>query len=89
MKQGRMKCIGTSLELKNRFGLGYKLTIVKSVNTDDNKQLDQFLRDSFPRDSCVLLQAYVVLDFLVYTRTRAKTPALAHNIVKSVNTVGS
>ena len=29
MSQGKMKCLGSSLFLKNRYGTGYKLTMVK------------------------------------------------------------
>lgn len=29
MVRGELKCIGSSLFLKNRFGLGYKITFVK------------------------------------------------------------
>ena len=29
MASGKLKCIGSSLFLKNRFGVGYKLTLVK------------------------------------------------------------
>ena len=30
MAKGQMMCLGTSLFLKNRFGAGYKLTMVKA-----------------------------------------------------------
>jgi ATP-binding cassette subfamily A (ABC1) protein 3 len=31
MSHGQMKCLGSSLFLKNRFGAGYKLTLVKQT----------------------------------------------------------
>ena len=31
MTQGKLKCVGSSVFLKNKFGVGYNLTIVKKV----------------------------------------------------------
>jgi hypothetical protein len=40
---GFLKCVGTSLELKTEFGVGYKLTIVKDENSNQ-PEIDEFLR---------------------------------------------
>jgi ATP-binding cassette subfamily A (ABC1) protein 3 len=31
MAQGKLKCVGSSVYLKNKFGVGYNLTILKKV----------------------------------------------------------
>jgi hypothetical protein len=43
-----MKCLGSSLFLKNRFGAGYKLTMVKSDKKKNNK-IGSYLEDKFPK----------------------------------------
>ena len=42
MVNGQLKCIGSSLFLKNRFSAGFKLTMVKR-NKQVNKQIESFL----------------------------------------------
>lgn len=37
MAHGQMKCLGSPLFLKNRFGAGYKLTLVKSKKEKNQK----------------------------------------------------
>jgi len=37
MAHGQMKCLGSSLFLKNRFGAGYKLTLVKAGKAKNTK----------------------------------------------------
>src|SRR5690348_14422485 len=63
MKKGRMECIGTSLRLKNKFGAGYKLTVLlepkqkSTVEEYFNKELgvnplgsgDNFTEFNIPR----------------------------------------
>jgi len=46
MVRGELKCIGSSLFLKNRFGIGYKLTFVKK-NRKAHAGLEQFLAENF------------------------------------------
>ena len=64
MKDGRLQCCGSELFLKNRFGLGYNLTIVLNANhklssaensvencsseTSDRNQILAFLREFIP-----------------------------------------
>lgn len=43
MADGRVICLGSSLFLKNRFGVGYNLTMAK-LNKDENKVIDRYLR---------------------------------------------
>ena len=37
MAQGQMRCLGSSLFLKNRFGVGYRLTMVKRSKRTNRK----------------------------------------------------
>ena len=43
MNKGEMKCLGSSLFLKKRFGAGYKLTIVKSSKQTLKERLQKYL----------------------------------------------
>ncbi|RLN06486.1 hypothetical protein BBJ28_00024284, partial [Nothophytophthora sp. Chile5] len=40
MAEGELRCCGSALYLKNRFGAGYNLTIVKEEGCDDSKVID-------------------------------------------------
>lgn len=42
MSQGSIECLGSSLFLKNRYGAGYKLTMVKR-DTKPNKKIGAYL----------------------------------------------
>lgn len=42
MAEGRLICLGSSLFLKNRFGVGYNLTIVKS-SKEENPRINDYL----------------------------------------------
>ena len=44
MTQGKMTCLGSSMFLKNRFGVGYAMTIVKS-NGAENMKLMPYLHE--------------------------------------------
>ncbi len=44
MAEGRLICLGSSLFLKNRFGVGYNLTIVKK-SKEDNPRIEQYLKE--------------------------------------------
>ena len=49
MSQGKLLCLGSSVYLKNKYGIGYNLTIVKtSSQTDKNIKLliDQHIADA-------------------------------------------
>ncbi len=42
MARGKISCVGSSIFLKNKFGVGYNMTIVKS-NTEPNQQILPYL----------------------------------------------
>lgn len=46
MCKGTLQCIGSSLFLKNRFGVGYKLTFVKK-NSKVHPDLETFMNSYF------------------------------------------
>jgi ATP-binding cassette subfamily A (ABC1) protein 3 len=52
MSHGQMLCCGTSDFLKNKFGEGYNLVVVKN-SREDNLQLESFVRDNIPGSSKV------------------------------------
>ena len=45
MAEGRLICLGSSLFLKNRFGVGYNLTIVKKSKEEKNPRLEGYLKE--------------------------------------------
>ena len=46
MAKGKIRCLGSSLFLKNRFGAGYKLTMVKKFK-EDNLKIQPYLQEVF------------------------------------------
>lgn len=46
MAGGKILCLGSSLFLKNRYGAGYKLTMVKRKK-DKNRKIEPYLRENF------------------------------------------
>lgn len=51
MSEGRLVCAGSSIFLKNRFGLGYTLTIVKDSQTVESDRILQFVQEYLPEAS--------------------------------------
>ena len=49
MTQGKMTCLGSSMFLKSRFGVGYVMTVVKS-NAQPNQNLMAYLKDKLGPD---------------------------------------
>jgi ATP-binding cassette subfamily A (ABC1) protein 3 len=45
MAEGKLICLGSSLFLKNRFGVGYNLKMVKT-SKEKNTNLEKYLRKS-------------------------------------------
>jgi len=43
MTKGKISCLGSSIFLKNKFGVGYNMTVVKS-STDPNPNILSFLK---------------------------------------------
>ena len=48
MAKGKVVCLGSSLFLKNRYGAGYKLTMVKKLKKP-NKKIQPYLERVFGR----------------------------------------
>ena len=48
MAKGKVMCLGSSLFLKNRYGAGYKLTMVKKFKKP-NKKIQPYLNSFFGR----------------------------------------
>ena len=51
MAKGRFRCLGSSMFLKNRYGVGYTLTITKKVNTgsaENSNRVTQLVQESVP-----------------------------------------
>ena len=46
MSKGKIRCLGSSLFLKNRFGAGYKLTMVKKFK-EPNRKVKPYLKQFF------------------------------------------
>lgn len=44
MAAGQLQCVGSSLFLKNRYGVGYNLTIVKEQQWCDVKAINQLVK---------------------------------------------
>jgi ATP-binding cassette, subfamily A (ABC1), member 3 len=47
MTRGQMSCCGSSLFLKNRFGIGYNFTLVKQ-DMADNERINDFIMEKLP-----------------------------------------
>ena len=47
MCKGQLQCLGSSLFLKSRFGVGYKITFVTEHRRQRTKNLDKFLHSYF------------------------------------------
>lgn len=45
MNKGKMTCLGSSIFLKNKFGLGYNLTVVKTRTDETNEQLIEYMQE--------------------------------------------
>lgn len=45
MNKGKMTCLGSSIFLKNKFGLGYNLTVVKTKTDETNEQLIEYMQE--------------------------------------------
>lgn len=45
---GKLICHGSPLYLKNKFGIGYNLTIIKKKATDDNSIIKDCVEEKIP-----------------------------------------
>lgn len=57
-----MMCLGSSLFLKNRFGAGYKLTMVKKTKKN-NKTITEYLKSKFGNDVTKLSEVSSEISF--------------------------
>jgi len=48
MGNGKMICCGSSMYLKNKFGVGYNITFVKKSNEVDSKPIIQIIQKYIP-----------------------------------------
>ena len=48
MSQGKIRTVGSSLFLKNRYGTGYTLTLVKGTDHDCSKKLGMIMTNHVP-----------------------------------------
>jgi len=48
MAKGKLRCFGTSLQLKNEFGVGYVLRVAKEHDKDAVHELHAFVQGFFP-----------------------------------------
>lgn len=55
-------CLGSSLFLKNRFGAGYKLTMVKKTKKN-NKTITEYLKSKFGNDVTKLSEVSSEISF--------------------------
>lgn len=56
MAKGKMTCLGSSIFLKSKFGVGYNLTVVKT-NNKPNTELMTYLTEKLGSD--VILQSEI------------------------------
>ncbi|EWS72165.1 ABC transporter family protein (macronuclear) [Tetrahymena thermophila SB210] len=53
ISDGQVKCVGSSVFLKEKFGNGYNLTLVKEQNTTPSEPIIQFINHHFPESSLI------------------------------------
>ncbi|KAL4432497.1 hypothetical protein ABPG74_013351 [Tetrahymena malaccensis] len=53
ISDGQVKCVGSSVFLKEKFGNGYNLTLVKEQNTTPSEPIIQFINRHFPESSLI------------------------------------
>lgn len=90
MNQGRVKCCGSPLFLKNKFGGGYRLTLTKDSNFDFNK-LKDLIRECFNSDEYEpLIQSNVARELCmsIPNQLNAKIPSLLHEIERYKQDIG-
>ncbi|TMW59991.1 hypothetical protein Poli38472_000033 [Pythium oligandrum] len=78
MAEGQLRCCGSSLFLKNRYGAGYNLTIVKEEGCDDAKVCD-FVLGHIPGGR-VLSNVGMEIAFQLPLETSAQFPSLFNDI---------
>ena len=49
MGEGKLRCCGSSIFLKNQFGVGYNLVIAKKDTLNEGKSETEFIRSIIPK----------------------------------------
>ena len=62
--EGQMKCLGSSLFLKNSFGAGYRLTLIKS-NRLPNRKIQLYLTATFGPKTELMSETATEITFLI------------------------
>ena len=70
MAEGQLRCVGSSLFLKRKFGVGYQLTIIKNSNRDDEEaekeeELSTQEEESKDDECCVEMDLNGILEGIV------------------------
>eukprot|EP00052_Salpingoeca_macrocollata_P025254 m.229564 g.229564 ORF g.229564 m.229564 type:complete len:1857 (+) comp22401_c4_seq1:3439-9009(+) len=74
LAEGRLKCLGTSMFLKNRFGVGYHMTMVKESNCD-TARVESLVSSAVP-GAVLEADAGAELSFLLPQHETASFPTL-------------
>ena len=89
MSHGTIRCFGSSLFLKNKFGLGYHLTMVlKSGNTDNVARLKTEVQATIPGSEQARLFGREV-SFVLPRDQVSKFPTLFQQVEKEITSEGS
>ena len=75
MGEGKLICCGSSVFLKNKFGVGYNLTLVKEDTNVDSKPILQLVQNKIP-EAQVLSNVSAEVAFQLPMSTVGKFPDL-------------
>ncbi|KAL4429304.1 hypothetical protein ABPG74_002290 [Tetrahymena malaccensis] len=53
ISDGNLKCVGSSIFLKTKYGKGYNFTFVKNENTSPSEPLIKFMKDNMPESDLI------------------------------------
>ncbi|KYR01293.1 ABC transporter A family protein [Tieghemostelium lacteum] len=79
ISRGKLRCDGSSLFLKNRFGAGYLLTISKTNSTVDTKPIEAFICQ-YITEAAVLSNAATEISFRLPSSSIAKFSNMFHEL---------
>jgi len=83
MGEGKIQCLGRPLFLKNRFGVGYSLTIVKNTILDPSEPIIKFIKSYIP-EAKITSNASAELSMQLPLETVGKFKALFEGIDKNL-----
>ncbi|TMW69302.1 hypothetical protein Poli38472_001458 [Pythium oligandrum] len=91
LADGRLKCVGSSLFLKNRFGAGYNLTMIKAANATETgfnlSALEQLVQQHVPHASVASDSGSEVV-FQLPNGSSTAFPALFDSLDRDMATLG-